>query len=410
MSHVAQAAQPGEDRLAFATRVIHGGQSPDPVTGAVMPAISVSSTYRQQSPGVHSGYEYGRTHNPTRQAYERAVADLESGAQAYAFASGLAAMATVLDTLPAGSHIVAGDDLYGGSYRLFERVRKLSAGLQVSYVDTRNPDAVQAALRPDTRLIWIETPSNPLLKLTDLAAVAAIARRHGALAVADNTFASPWAQRPLELGFDLVLHSATKYLNGHCDVIGGAVVVGGEARQAAAREQLGFLHNAVGAIAGPFDSFLALRGLKTLALRMERHNASAQELAQWLSEQPQVGQVHYPGLPTHPQYALAQRQARGGRRHDQHRAGHRPRRRPPLPGARAALCPGREPGRGGEPHLAAGPHDACLHPARDSRAPRHHGFAGAAVRGRGGRGRPAPRPGAGAGGSLTLPAQAEAGR
>ncbi|MDL5031754.1 PLP-dependent aspartate aminotransferase family protein [Pelomonas sp. APW6] len=312
MSHDARQADQRDERLAFATRVIHGGQSPDPVTGAVMPAISVSSTYRQQSPGVHSGYEYGRTHNPTRQAYERAVADLESGAQAYAFASGLAAMATVLDTLPAGSHIVAGDDLYGGSYRLFERVRKHSAGLQVSYVDTRNPDAVQAALRPDTRLIWIETPSNPLLKLTDLAAVAAIARQHGALAVADNTFASPWAQRPLELGFDLVLHSATKYLNGHSDVIGGVVVVGGEARQAAVREQLGFLHNAVGAIAGPFDSFLALRGLKTLALRMERHNASAQELAQWLSEQPQVAQVHYPGLPTYPQHALAQRQARGG--------------------------------------------------------------------------------------------------
>lgn len=312
MSHDAS-RHDGAERLAFATRVIHGGQSPDPVTGAVMPAISVSSTYRQQSPGVHSGYEYGRTHNPTRQAYERAVADLESGAQAYAFASGLAAMATVLDTLPAGSHIVAGDDLYGGSYRLFERVRKHSAGLQVSYVDTRNPEAVKAALRPETKLIWIETPSNPLLKLTDLAAVAALARAHGgALAVADNTFASPWAQRPLELGFDLVLHSATKYLNGHSDVIGGVVVVGGEPRQAALREQLTFLHNAIGSVAGPFDSFLALRGLKTLALRMERHNASAHELAQWLSEQPQVAQVHYPGLPTHPQHALAQRQTRGG--------------------------------------------------------------------------------------------------
>jgi cystathionine beta-lyase/cystathionine gamma-synthase len=298
--------------LAFDTRVIHAGQSPDPITGAVMPAISVSSTYRQTSPGEHTGYEYGRTHNPTRQAYERAVADLEGGAQAFAFSSGLAAMATVLDTLPAGSHIVAGDDLYGGSYRLFERVRKHSAGLAVTYVDSRDADSLRAALRPDTKLIWIETPSNPLLRLTDLAAVARIAREHGALAVADNTFASPWAQQPLSLGFDLVVHSATKYLNGHSDVIGGIAVVGGEARQAPLREQLEFLHNAIGSVAGPFDSFLALRGLKTLALRMERHNASAAELAAWLSRQPQVERVLYPGLDSHPQHALAKRQTRGG--------------------------------------------------------------------------------------------------
>lgn len=299
-------------KLDFETRVIHGGQSPDPVTGAVMPSISVSSTYRQRGPGEHSGYEYGRTQNPTRQAWERAMADLEGGVQAYAFASGLAAMATVLDTLPAGAHVVAGDDLYGGSYRLFERVRKLSAGLRVSYVDSRDAEVVRLALRPDTKLIWIETPSNPLLRLTDLAAVAGIAREHGALAVADNTFASPWAQRPLELGFDLVVHSATKYLNGHSDVIGGVAVVGGDARQAELRARLEFLHNAVGAIASPFDSFLALRGLKTLALRMERHNASAAELAGWLSSQPQVEQVLYPGLASHPQQALAQRQMRGG--------------------------------------------------------------------------------------------------
>ncbi|WP_457325238.1 trans-sulfuration enzyme family protein, partial [Roseateles sp. P5_E11] len=249
------------DPLDFNTRVIHAGQSPDAVTGAVMPPISVSSTYRQHGPGEHTGYEYGRTHNPTRQAWERAVADLEGGAQAYAFASGLAAMATVLDTLPAGAHIVAGDDLYGGSYRLFERVRKHSAGLRVTYVDSRNTEAVRAALQPDTQLIWIETPSNPLLRLSDLAAIARVAREHGALAVADNTFASPWAQRPLELGFDLVVHSATKYLNGHSDVIGGIAVVGGEPRQAELREKLEFLHNAVGSVAGPFDSFLALRGL-----------------------------------------------------------------------------------------------------------------------------------------------------
>ena len=303
---------PADADLRFDTRAIHGGQRPDPLTGAVMPPIYATSTYRQQSPGVHQGYEYGRTHNPTRQAYERAIASLEGGVQGYAFSSGLAAMATVLDTLDAGAHIVAGDDLYGGSYRLFERVRKRSAGLQVTYVDSSDPENVRAALRPETKMIWIETPSNPLLKLTDLAAVARIARAHGALAIADNTFASPWAQRPLELGFDAVMHSATKYLNGHSDVISGVVVVGGEQRQAALREQLEFLHNAVGSIAGPFDSFLALRGLKTLALRMARHNESALELARWLEGQPKVRRVHYPGLESHPQQALAQRQMRGG--------------------------------------------------------------------------------------------------
>lgn len=298
--------------LRFDTRAIHGGQHPDPTTGAVMPPIYATSTYRQQSPGVHQGYEYGRTHNPTRQAYERAIASLEGGVQGYAFSSGLAAMATILDTLDAGSHIVAGDDLYGGSYRLFERVRKRSAGLQVTYVDSSKPENVHAALRPETKMIWIETPSNPLLTLTDLAAVAKIAREHGALAIADNTFASPWSQRPLELGFDAVMHSATKYLNGHSDVISGVVVVGGEQRQAALREQLEFLHNAVGSIAGPFDSFLALRGLKTLALRMARHNESALELAGWLESQPKVRRVYYPGLESHPQLALARRQMRGG--------------------------------------------------------------------------------------------------
>ncbi len=303
---------PADADLRFDTRAIHGGQHPDPLTGAVMPPIYATSTYRQQSPGVHQGYEYGRTHNPTRQAYERAIASLEGGVQGYAFSSGLAAMATVLDTLDAGSHIVAGDDLYGGSYRLFERVRKRSAGLQVTYVDSSDPENVRAALRPETKMIWIETPSNPLLKLTDLAAVAKIARGHGALAIADNTFASPWSQRPLELGFDAVMHSATKYLNGHSDVISGVVVVGGEQRQTALREQLEFLHNAVGSIAGPFDSFLALRGLKTLALRMARHNESALELARWLEAQPKVRRVHYPGLESHPQLALAKRQMRGG--------------------------------------------------------------------------------------------------
>jgi len=305
----ARLAQP----LAFDTRAIHGGQHPDPLTGAVMVPIYATSTYRQQSPAVHQGYEYGRTHNPTRQAYERAIANLESGALGLAFGSGLAAMATLLDSLPQGSHIVASDDLYGGSYRLFERVRKHSAGLQVTYVDTSNVDQVRAALRPDTRLIWIETPTNPLLKVTDLAAVAALARSHPqALAVCDNTFSSPWSQRPLELGFDLVLHSATKYLNGHSDVISGVLIVGGEERQAALREQLSFLQNAVGAVNGPFDSFLALRGLKTLALRMQRHNESAQKLAEWLQGHGKATRVHYPGLESHPQHALQRRQARGG--------------------------------------------------------------------------------------------------
>jgi len=299
--------------LAFDTRAIHGGQHPDPLTGAVIVPIYATSTYRQSSPAVHQGYEYGRTHNPTRQAYERAIANLEGGALGLAFGSGLAAMATLLDALPQGSHIVASDDLYGGSYRLFERVRKRSAGLQVSYVDSSDAAQVQAALRPDTRLIWIETPTNPLLKVTDLAAVAAIARAHPqALAVCDNTFSSPWSQRPLELGFDVVLHSATKYLNGHSDVISGVIAVAGEPRQAELREQLQFLQNAVGAVTGPFDSFLALRGLKTLALRMQRHNESAQVLAEWLQAQPKVRKVHYPGLESHPQHALQRRQARGG--------------------------------------------------------------------------------------------------
>jgi cystathionine gamma-lyase len=299
--------------LAFATRAIHGGQQADPLTGAVMVPIYATSTYRQQSPAVHQGYEYGRTHNPTRQAYERAIANLESGELGLAFGSGLAAMATLLDALPHGSHIVASDDLYGGSYRLFERVRKESANLQVTYVDSSNAELVRAAMRPDTRLIWIETPTNPLLKVTDLAAVAAIARTHPqALAVCDNTFSSPWSQRPLELGFDVVLHSATKYLNGHSDVISGVIVVAGEERQATMREKLVFLQNAVGAVTGPFDSFLALRGLKTLALRMQRHNESAQQLAEWLQGQAKIRQIHYPGLPSHAQYELQKRQARGG--------------------------------------------------------------------------------------------------
>jgi cystathionine gamma-lyase len=297
--------------LKFATRVIHAGQAPDPSTGAIMPPIYATSTYVQSSPGVHKGLDYGRSHNPTRWAFERCVADLEGGAQGFAFASGLAAISTVLELIDAGSHVVAGDDLYGGSYRLFSRVRERSAGLRFSYVPMDDLAKLQVALRPETKMLWVETPTNPLLKLADLRAIAALCRERGILSVADNTFASPYVQRPLELGFDIAVHSTTKYLNGHSDMIGGVAVVGRDARLDAVRERLGFLQNAVGAISSPFDSFLALRGLKTLALRMERHCTNALALAQWLEQQPQVERVHYPGLESHPQHALAKRQMQG---------------------------------------------------------------------------------------------------
>ncbi len=295
----------------FATRAIHAGQSPDPSTGAIMPPIYATSTFVQQSPGVHKGLDYGRSHNPTRWALERCVADLESGAQAYAFASGMAAIATVLETLDAGAHIVAGDDLYGGTFRLFERVRKRSAGHKFTFVDMSDLDQLSAALRPETKMVWVETPSNPTLKLADLEAIAKLCRQRNIVAVADNTFASPWVQRPLELGFDVVVHSTTKYLNGHSDVIGGVAVISGDHRAATLREQLGFLQNAVGSIAGPFDSFLTLRGIKTLALRMQRHCENALALALWLEAQRKVKRVRYPGLPSHAQHALARRQMHG---------------------------------------------------------------------------------------------------
>ncbi len=304
-------SSPSSSKDAFATRVIHAGQSPDPSTGAIMPPIYATSTYVQQSPGVHQGLDYGRSHNPTRWALERCVADLEGGAQGFAFASGLAAIATVLEIADSGAHIIAGDDMYGGSYRLFERVRKRSAGLQFSYVDLTQPENLLAAIRPDTRMVWVETPTNPMLKLADLAAIAKICRSKGIITIADNTFASPRVQRPLELGFDIVVHSTTKYLNGHSDMIGGIAVVGGESHQAEWRERLGFLQNSVGAIQGPFDSFLALRGIKTLAIRMERHCQSALDLAEWLQSQPEVATVYYPGLKTHPQHALAKAQMDG---------------------------------------------------------------------------------------------------
>jgi cystathionine gamma-lyase len=295
----------------LSTRVIHGGQSPEPATGAVMPPVFLTSTFAQQSPGVHKGLDYGRSHNPTRWALERCVADIESGSAAFAFASGLAAISAVLELLPAGSHVVAGDDMYGGTYRLFERVRRKSAGHRFSYVNLADPGALAASLTPETRLVWVETPTNPMLKLADLAAIATLCRERGILTVCDNTFASPINQRPLELGIDIVVHSTTKYMNGHSDVIGGVAVVGNAPHHAQLREQLGFIQNAVGAIQGPFDSFLVLRGIKTLALRIERSNANALALAQWLEREPKVRKVFYPGLETHPQHALARRQMSG---------------------------------------------------------------------------------------------------
>jgi cystathionine gamma-lyase len=300
--------KPPANRQGFATRSIHAGQQPDPSTGAIMMPIYATSTYVQESPGVHKGYEYSRSQNPTRMAYERCIADLESGSAGFAFASGLAATATVLDLLDSGQHIVAMDDLYGGTYRLFERVRKRSAGLSFSFVDLADIKAAEAAIRPETRMIWLESPTNPLLRLVDLEAIAQLGKRRGILTVADNTFASPYVQRPLEFGFDLVMHSATKYLNGHSDIVGGIVVVG---ENAELKDRLAFLQNAVGAVAGPFDSFLALRGLKTLALRMERHCRNAAAVAAWLERHPKVARVHYPGLASHPQHALAQRQMHG---------------------------------------------------------------------------------------------------
>jgi cystathionine gamma-lyase len=298
-----------KNRLAFSTRTIHGGQSPDPLTGAVITPIYATSTYAQTSPGEHKGFEYSRSSNPTRNAFERSIADLESGQHGYAFASGLAAIATVLELLDTGAHVVASDDLYGGSFRLFDKVRTRSAGLEFSFTDFRNLDAVEAAITDRTRLIWVETPTNPMLRLCDLEAIAAIAKRRAVLACADNTFASPFIQRPLELGFDVVIHSTTKYLNGHSDIVSGCAVVGDNPELA---ERLRFLQNAIGGVASPFDAYLALRGIKTLALRMQRHCDSALRIAHWLEQQPGIRQVIYPGLDSHPQHGLAKRQMTGG--------------------------------------------------------------------------------------------------
>jgi cystathionine gamma-lyase len=290
------------------TRAIHAGQSPDPSTGAVMTPIYATSTYVQKSPGVHQGYEYSRSHNPTRFAYERCVASLESGSNGYAFASGLAATATVLDSLDAGSHIVCMDDVYGGTYRLFENVRRRSANLDFTFVNLNDMAALEAAVKPNTKLIWCETPTNPLLKIVDIARLAEFARKRGIRLAVDNTFSSPILQRPLELGAHLVMHSATKYLNGHSDIVGGMLVVGDDKELA---EQMTYLQNAVGGVQGPFDSFLALRGLKTLHLRMKAHCENAGELAAWLEKHPAIEKVLYPGLSSHPQHALAKTQMDG---------------------------------------------------------------------------------------------------
>ena len=296
-----------KNRLDFSTRTVHAGQAPDPTTGAVMVPIYATSTYAQQSPGVNKGYDYARSHNPTRFAFERCIADLESGTAGFAFASGLAAEAAVLELLDAGDRVVATEDLYGGSYRLFERVRKRTMGLEFTLLDLRDLAAVEAVAE-GAKMLWVETPTNPTLRLADLDALAGIARRHGMISVADNTFASPWVQRPLEHGFDIVVHSTTKYLNGHSDMIGGCAIVGDNPELAA---QVRFLQNATGGISGPFDSFLALRGLKTLALRMERHCSSALKIARWLEARPDIARVTYPGLESHPQHDLACRQMNG---------------------------------------------------------------------------------------------------
>lgn len=290
------------------TLAIHAGQSPDPATGAVMTPIYATSTYAQSSPGIHQGFEYSRSHNPTRFAYERCVAALEGGTHGYAFASGMAATSTVLELLDSGDHVIAMDDIYGGSYRLFDRVRKRSAGLDFSFVDLTDLAAFESAIRPETKMLWVESPTNPMLKIVDIQAISTIARKHGLIVVVDNTFASPILQRPLVLGADIVVHSATKYLNGHSDMVGGIAVVGDNAELSS---QMTFLQNAVGAVQGPFDSFLALRGLKTLHLRMKAHCENSQILAEFLRTHPAVEQVIYPGLDTHPQHDLASRQMQG---------------------------------------------------------------------------------------------------
>jgi cystathionine beta-lyase len=294
-------------KIHLNTAVIHAGQHPDPSTGAIMTPIYATSTYVQTSPGVHKGYEYSRTHNPTRDALEKCLCALENGARGFAFASGLGAIATTLELLQPGDHIVASNDLYGGTYRLFENVRKKTAGLHFTFVDCTDKTAIESAIQKNTKMIWVETPSNPMLTLIDLQLIADIAKKNNVISVCDNTFATPMIQRPIDFGFDIVVHSLTKYLNGHSDMIGGAVIVNDQVLA----EKMAYLQNAVGAVLGPFDSFLALRGIKTLGVRMQRHNENAMVLAEWLSAQTIVNKIYYPGLTSHPQHELAKKQMKG---------------------------------------------------------------------------------------------------
>lgn len=291
--------------MRFSTQAIHAGQPADPSTGAIMTPVYLSSTFVQQAPGQHKGYDYGRTANPTRSALEANLAALEDGTYGLAFASGLAAESTVLQLLSSGDHVVCGQDLYGGTYRLMTKVFA-RFGIQASFVDATSLDAIQAALRPQTRLVWLETPSNPLLTVCDIAAIAELAHQHKARLAVDNTFASPYLQQPLRLGADIVIHSTTKYLGGHSDVIGGALVLNDEALY----QELKFLQNAVGAVPGPLDCFLVLRGIKTLAVRMHQHCDNALQLARHLAAHPEVRQLAYPGLESSPHHALASRQMR----------------------------------------------------------------------------------------------------
>ena len=292
----------------FATKAIHAGQAPDSATGAIITPIYATSTFVQERPGVHKGYEYSRSGNPTRSALENCLAALEEGVAGFAFASGLAAESVIIDTLPKGSHIIATDDLYGGTFRLFDKVKRELQDLKITYVDMTDESAVVQAIKSNTRLIWVETPTNPLLKIIDLEKIAVIATAHGLISVCDNTFASTYLQKPLTLGFDLVVHSATKYLNGHSDIVAGVIV----ARQDdEVTQRIRFLQNAIGSVLSPFDSFLLLRGLKTLAIRMEAHCANAHAIALYLEAHPKVRQVIYPGLPTSPYHQIATKQMKG---------------------------------------------------------------------------------------------------
>ena len=293
----------------FATKAIHSGQEPDPSTGAIIGPIYTSSTYVQESPGEHKGFDYSRTSNPTRKALEICMTDLEEGGQGFAFSSGMAATATVLELLDTGDHIISMDDLYGGTYRLFENVRKRSSGLEFSYSNLSSLEGLESLLKPNSRMIWVESPSNPLLKIVDLEKVSAFAKKHNLISVCDNTFCSSYVQKPLNLGFDVVLHSATKYLNGHSDVIGGLVVSSQEREDLA--EQLAFLSNSIGSIMSPFDSFLVLRSLKTLAVRMEKHCENAFEIASFLENHEVIEKIYYPGLSNHPNHEIAKKQMNG---------------------------------------------------------------------------------------------------